>query len=256
MPDEMMDSLRKAFMKDKKNAIDECPMADKATDYAFGELGPDETETVKKHIHTCRHCLDLVMDIKMAEEEAESMKDQNVEVLPGLQKAIDSVKSTTSPIFHKIGDAISGYISKGLDLFSIDIVLYGKLQMGFRGGQPEYNETHIEPDGSMNSGDYFRFETKIDNDAFVYVVFQDSLGNIESMEKGYIAGNKAFFLPDGNKWYHLDQNAGTEKLYLLASKKEIKDFNNKIEDLKNSGIEKIGEIFRKATIRLFSFEHR
>jgi hypothetical protein len=283
MPDEMMDSLRKAFMKDKKNAIDECPMADKATAYAFGELGPDETEKVKEHIHTCRHCLDLVMDIKMAEEEAESMKDQNVEVLPGLQQAINKGKKPSDSILNKIGAAISDFFGQGFGLkpvavmavlvmcvgifllwdgttpdqpYSIQILLNGRTQTGFRGGQPEYKEFQVEAGGEMKSGDYFRFQTKIDSDAFVYVVFRDSSGKIEVLEKGLITGEKSFFIPDGNKWFRLDQNTGLEKLYLLASKSEIEDFNKKIADLKSGDIETVEKVFPEATIQSFSFEHR
>ena len=69
------------------------------------------------------------------------------------------------------------------------------------------------------------------------------------------SGGKDFFLPDGSKWYHLDKNTGTEKLYLLASKNKIEDFGKRIEDLKSSGIETIGKVFPKATIQSFSFKH-
>ncbi len=283
MPDEMMDSMREAFMKDKENANDECPMAEKATAYAFGELASEETEQVKEHIHTCRHCLDLVMEIKMAEEEAESVKNEKVEVLPGLQQAINNGKKPSDSILQKIGAAISDFFGPSFVLkpvaamavlvmcvgivflwdgitpdqpYSIQIFMQGRTQIGFRGGQPEYNEFQVNPGGELKSGDYFRFQTMIDNDAFVYIIFQDSSGNVESLEKGYITGGENFFLPDGKKWYRLDKNIGTEKAYLLASKKKIVDFGKRIEDLKSGGIETIGKVFSEATIQPFSFEHR
>lgn len=278
MSDKIMDSLRKAFMKDKENIVDECPMADKTSAYAFGELGPEESGKVKDHLNSCRYCLDLYMDIRMAEEDA---KDEKVEVLPGLQSAIDRGKKPAASPLQKIGVTISDLFGKGFSIkpvaafatvvlliiggvyvlrdstpYNIEIMLHGKTQIGFRGGKPEYNEFQIEPGGEMKSGDYFRFQTKIDKDAYVYVVFQDSSGNIESLEKGYISGGKGFFLPDGNKWYHLDKNTGTEKLYLLASKNKFEDFGKRIEDLKSGGIETIGKVFQEATIQSFSFEHR
>ncbi|MFH2044777.1 MAG: DUF4384 domain-containing protein [Pseudomonadota bacterium] len=279
MSDKIMDSLRQAFMKDKENIVDECHMADQTSAYAFGELGPEESGKVKDHLNTCRYCLDLFMDIRMAEEEA---KDEKVEVLPRLQSAIDKDKKPVVSILQKIGAAISDFFGKGFSLkpvaafatvllilggiymlqdksgspYAIQIMLQGRTQSGFRGGQPEYNEFQVKPGGEMKSGDYFRFQTKIDKDAYVYVVFQDSSGSIESLEKGLIAGGKDFFLPDGNKWYHLDKNTGTEKLYLLASKNKIEDFAKRIEDLKSGGIETIGKIFPKATVQSFSFEHQ
>jgi hypothetical protein len=284
MSDEMMDSLRQAFMKDKENIVDECQMVDQTTAYAFGELGPEESDKVKEHLKTCRHCLDLYMDLRMAEENA---KDEKVEVLPGLQRAINKGKKPAVSPFQKISDAVSDFFGKGFSLrpvaafatvvlliiggiyalrdnpdispgtpYAIQIMLQGKTQIGFRGGQPEYKEFQVEPGGAMKSDDYFRFQTKIDKDAYVYVVFQDSSGSIESLEKGFIAGGKDFILPDGDKWYHLDKNTGTEKLYLLASKNKIEDFKKRINDLKSGGIETIGKVFPKATIQSFSFEHQ
>lgn len=280
MSDKTMESLRQAFMKDKENIVDECPMVDQTSAYAFGELGPEESGKVNDHLKTCRYCLDLYMDIRMAEEDA---KNEKVEVLPGLQSAIDRGKKPTASPLQKIGAAISDFFGKGFSLkpvaafatvillilggillldkltpdtpYAIKIMLRGKTQIGFRGGQPEYSEFQVEPGGQMKSGDYFRFQTKIDKDAYVYVVFQDSSGNIESLEKGYTTGGKGFFLPDGSKWYYLDKNTGTEKLYLLASKNKIEDFGKMIEDLKSSGIETIGKVFPKATIQSFSFKH-
>lgn len=284
MSDEFMDSLKQAFMKDKENIADGCQMEDQTTDYAFGELGPEESDKVKEHLKTCRYCLDMYMDIRMAVENA---KDEKVEVLPELQRAIDKGKKPAVSPFQKISDAISDFFVKGFSLrpvaafativllilggiyalrddsdlppgtpYAIQIMLQGKTQSGFRGGQPEYNEFQVEPGGAMKSDDYFRFQTKIDKDAYVYVVFQDSSGSIESLEKGFIAGGKDFFLPDADKWYHLDKNTGTEKLYLLASKNKIEDFTKRINDLKNGGMDTIGNIFPKATIQSFSFEHQ
>jgi len=281
MTDKIIDSLKEAFMKDKKNMVDDCPMANKISSYAFGELGPQESAKVKDHLTTCRSCLDLYMDLRMAEEDAKNAKDEPVKVLPGLQEAIDKGKKPAESPFKKIIDAISDFFGKGFSLkpvaafatavlvvfigiyvfrdsapYNIQIMMHGRTQIGFRGGQPEYNEFVVESGGVMKSGDYFRFQTKIDKDAYVYVVFQDSSGNIESMEKGFIAGGKDFFLPDGNKWFHLDENTGTEKLYLLASKNKIDDFEKRIDDLKSGGIETIEKVFPKASIQSFSFKHQ
>lgn len=281
MSDKIMDTLKQAFMKDKENIVDECPMADQISTYAFGELGPEESGKVKDHLNSCRHCLDLYMDIRMAEEDAKNVKDEKVEVLPGLQSAIDRGKKPAASPLQKIGATISDFFGKRFSIkpvaafatvvlliiggvyvlrdstpYNIEIMLHGRTQIGFRGGQPEYNEFQVEHGGEMKSGDYFRFQTKIDKDAYVYVVFQDSSGNIESLEKGFISGGKDYFLPDGNKWYHLDKNTGTEKLYLLASKNKIEDFGKRIDDLKSGGIETIEKVLPEATIQSFNFEHQ
>ena len=286
MADEMMDSLRQAFMKDKEQSGDECPMAEQTTAYAFGELGEEESQKAKEHLHSCRSCLDLFMEIKMAEEEAGSAEGQKAEVLPGLQKAIDRKKQPSESFWQKIRGSISGLFSGsslkpvaafavavlviGVGIYiisdkggvtqgkpySMEIVMHGRTVIGFRGDQPEFRKFQVEPGGTLQSGDYFRFQTKIDRPAYVYVVFQDSAGKIDTMKKGRVPGNKAFFLPAGDKWFQLDQTTGTERLYMVASENEIDDFGQRIDWLKTEGIDTIDKVFPEATIQSFSFEHR
>ncbi len=66
MTDETIEGLRQAYMKHKDNSPDECSMADRIPEYTFGELSPDESSGIKEHLKSCRSCLDLYMDIKMA----------------------------------------------------------------------------------------------------------------------------------------------------------------------------------------------
>ena len=177
MSDEIMDSLRQAFMKDKENIVDECQMVDQTTAYAFGEFGPEESDKAKEHLKTCRYCLDLYMDIRMAEDNA---KNEKVEVLPELQRAIDRGKKPAVSPLQKIGAAISDFFEKGFSFkpvvafativlltlggiyvlrdnsglppgtpYAIQIMLQGRTQSGFRGGQPEYKEFQVEPGGTM-----------------------------------------------------------------------------------------------------------
>ena len=285
MNDEQMENLRRAFMKENQKADEPCPMSEQAMAYAFGELDPDEADKVKEHIHTCRHCLDLVMEIRLAEQETADMKDQKVEVLPGLQKAINKGKAPEASALSRIGRVISDFLSgvlafkpvpafataailiiAGVIMFrgpgdtpapyAIEIMMHGRTQVGLRGGQPEYKEFKVESGATLHSGDFFRFQTRIDKPAFVYVVFQDSTGKIEFMEKGLIPAGRDFFLPDGNQWFQLDKHTGTERLFMLASEKQIEDFGQKVEALRTAGIENIGQVFPKAKIQPFSFVHQ
>ena len=139
--------------------------------------------------------------------------------------------------------------------YSIQILVQGRIQVGFRGGQPEYKEVQVEPGGELKSGDYFRVQTKIDKDAYVYVVFQDSAGEIQGQELGHMAGGTELSLPDGDKWFRLDQNTGTERIWVLASEDKIEDFGERVEELKSSGTERIEKAFPESTIQSFNFNH-
>ena len=138
----------------------------------------------------------------------------------------------------------------------IQILMHGRTQIGFRGGQPEYKDFKVEQGGTIQSGDYFRFQAKVDKPAHIYVVFQDSAGKIDSMEKGSVPGGQDFFLPDGDKWFQLDKVTGTERLFMLASEKQIDNFTQKMDVLRQEGIDKINQIFPRAKIQPFSFVHQ
>jgi hypothetical protein len=259
-------------------------MADQISEFAFGEIDPEKSKEAEEHLKSCRSCLDLFMDIRMAQEDAEQVIDEKVEVLPGLKKALNKGKKPSVSIWQKMSDMLSGFFSGGFTLkpiatfatvamvmilgfylmqdgtdknpYAIEIMMQGRTKVGFRAGQPEYKEFKVDPGGIMNSGDYFRFQATIDDDAFIYVIFQDSSGSIHLMEKGHITKGTELFLPDGNRWYHLDDNTGVERLYLLASKKQIDGFTNRIEKLKKDGIDAIEKVFPDATVKGFSCEHR
>lgn len=284
MSDELIESLRQAYMNDKDNNPDACSMADQVTDYAFGELEDEDADKVREHLKSCRSCLDMYMDIKMAEEDARIAKGEKVEVLSGLQKAIDRGKKPAVSPWQKITSAMSDFFGGGFAFrpvatfaavvlvmvlglymmrdttshapYAIQIMMQGRTQTGFRGGQPEFKEFQVERGGQIMSGDYFKFQVTIDNDAHVYVVFQDSSGAIQSMESGFVAGGTELSIPDGDNWFHLDDNTGIEKLYLVASRDRIAGFTGKVKKLKQDGIDAIAKVFPDATIKIFSFEHK
>jgi hypothetical protein len=210
MTDETIEGLKQAYMKHKDNSPDECSMADRISDYAFGELGAEESDSIKEHLKSCHSCLDLYMDIKMAEEEAEQTKMKRLRCYPDCRRPLikerslpyhPGRKSVTPFLTFSVADSVSVrwrplplllmvmvlgfYIMRDTTPhapYAIQIMMQGRTQTGFRGGQPEYKEFQVEPGGEIMSGDYFRFQVTIDNDAFVYVVFQDSSGAIQAME--------------------------------------------------------------------------
>jgi hypothetical protein len=283
MPDKTIESLKEAFMKDKENIPDDCEMADKVTAFAFGELNAEESQKIREHMHTCRYCLDMYMDIRMAEQEATEEKSESVEVLPGLEKAINRGKTPEPPLVSIMAPAISKFFSGGfvpkpivafasivlvcaagfyiysrtmVTPYTIAVTMHGRTQIGFRGDQPEYKDFQVQPGGVVKSEDYFKFETTIDKNAYLYVIFLNSSREIESMEKGLVTAGTVVYLPDNENWFQLDKNAGTEKLYLVASKKKIDDFGGRIEKLKTDGIGTIDKVFPKTTIKPFGFEHQ
>ena len=86
MPDKVLDSPEEAFVKDKDPSPNECEMAGKVSAFACGELGARESEKIREHMHTCRYCLDMYMDLRMADQQAAEENGTPGEGLPGLEK--------------------------------------------------------------------------------------------------------------------------------------------------------------------------
>jgi hypothetical protein len=272
-----MDSLKSTFKETRTPGTEECPVVDLTIDYALGDADLDEQSEIKDHIQTCRYCLDMFLDVRAAKSESQKLEGKKVDILPGLQTALkrDTPKSS---IWDKIRNIFSGetlfspkpigiLVAACLVLFvsiyglldrpvTVEIMLHGRSFTGIRGGNPVYEEIQLKPGGTLKSNDSFRIQAKIDQDAFVYVIFHDSSGNISFIEKGYINAGQEIFMPDMNNWYQLDKNAGTETIYVLASRNEIKSFDSMVEELKKTGVDTISRVFPETSIQSFSFKHQ
>lgn len=273
-----MESLKSTFRATRTDSTEECPKVDLTIAYALGEPDLDEKSEIKEHIRTCRYCLDMVLDIRAAKGEIQHLEGKEIKILPDLQKALEPDPPPT-PIWSTIKNIFSGgtllspkpiaaFATACLVLFvliyglldrnipvKIEIILHGRSITEVRGGKAMYKEIQLEPGGTLKSGDSFRVQAKIDQDAFIYVISYDSLGKISFIEKGYINAGKDVFMPDIDNWYQLDKNAGTETIYLLASRNEIKKFDSKVEDLKKTGVDTISQLFPEASIQSSSFKH-
>jgi hypothetical protein len=271
-----MESLKSTFRQTRTPATEECPMVDLTIDYALGDPDLDEQSEIKDHIQTCRYCLDMFLDVRAAKSESEKLEGKKVDILPGLQTALKPITPKTS-IWEKIRNVFSGetlfspkpigiLVAACLVLFvsiyglldrpiTVEIMLHGRSYSGLRSIETKYQKFQLEQGITLKSGDSFRVQAKIDQDAFVYVIFYDSAGKISSLRKGYINAGKEIFIPDINNWYKLDKNAGAETIYLLASRSEIKRFDSKVEDLKKTGVDTISPLFPEASIQSFSFKH-
>jgi type IV pilus assembly protein PilP len=96
IPEELMDSLRQAYRNGKVNSGDECPRSEMAIAYASGELEPEKNQKFRDHLHTCHFCLNLVLDVQVAESESNAHDGQKVKVLPAFSKAIKKSKNQNS----------------------------------------------------------------------------------------------------------------------------------------------------------------
>ena len=83
-----IDDLRQGYSKGNGTVADDCTMVEAALAYACGDLNSERTHEIEKHISTCKFCMNLVLDTRLAEEDARDLKDRALEVLPDVAKAI------------------------------------------------------------------------------------------------------------------------------------------------------------------------
>ncbi len=91
--DNLSDSLGNSFNDDGMNRPDDCCMSDKAIMYAADELGADELPDFTAHLYHCRFCVDLILDLRMAEHESRISADRSQKVLPALAAAVNQSSS-------------------------------------------------------------------------------------------------------------------------------------------------------------------
>ena len=84
-------------------------MSEKAILYATDELCAGEIHEFTAHLHHCRFCVDLILDLRMAAQESRESADQPIEVLPALAEAVlrSSRKEPAQRLIGKTGDLIS-----------------------------------------------------------------------------------------------------------------------------------------------------
>ena len=96
------------------------------------------------------------------------------------------------------------------------------------GAGPQFDV--ITRDTVLRSGDQIKFFLKVEENCFVYLIYQSSQGELSvlfpyrfrRMADNYkISGH--FYIPKDDQWFELDQVTGTEKFFLLASTGRLND---------------------------------
>ena len=94
--EQLIENLRQSYSKGNDIIVDDCSMAETTLAYACGDLGSEQTHEIEKHINACKFCMDLVLDIRLAEGDARELGGKALKVLPDLSKAIHKPVDQTS----------------------------------------------------------------------------------------------------------------------------------------------------------------
>lgn len=278
IPEEVMSAFISAFQNEKS---EECPFSEKTVEYALGELdSEEERQKVETHLAGCPPCEKLASAVYRAEIEAEEKNSRfpdrhETTRWDAVEKKMRNFISQhfsfflTPKIMSAVAAACFIFIFTLYRLYerpaispqwplSVNISLIGNPAGPFtriRGETSAPEEFELKEGGVLKTGDSFKIKIKTDNDAYIYVIFHDSLGEVFGLSFGKKAANKTHLLSDGSYGFELDDNTGVETIYLIASKDAMKDFDKKTEELRKVGVDEIKRLFPKASVRSFSFRH-
>jgi Tfp pilus assembly protein PilP len=119
--DDSSDLPGQHFFTKSMSTRDDCAMSEKAILYAAGDLGSGGYREFSVHLNHCRFCLNLILDLRLAEEEARESEGQPVQVLPALNDVLN--KSTHSQPVPVLMEIVSSTIGKLRSLLSISKLL-------------------------------------------------------------------------------------------------------------------------------------
>jgi len=99
----------------------------------------------------------------------------------------------------------------------------------------------ITRDSGLKTGDKFKMFVELKKKCFIYLIYQDSLGEIQLLFpknfRQFIDDyqlSKKYYIPAGDLWFALDEKTGHESFHLLASYKRLTILENLIADYESS----------------------
>jgi hypothetical protein len=109
-----------------------------------------------------------------------------------------------------------------------------------------YTEVIVREGSVLQSRDHFQIHVETNKRAYIYVLLFDSRGQATQLfpdpkieQSGYLDGVRKIAVPDKDLWFWLDENPGTETVYVLASEEPMSDIRGLLNEMvKASDIER------------------
>lgn len=123
----------------------------------------------------------------------------------------------------------------------------------------------ITRDTTLKTGDRLKLLIELKKKCFVYVIYQSSQSELallfpyklRQFAADYVTGRK-YYIPQGVKWFELDDNRGEEKFYLLASAQRLTELETLLEKYMSAEQTKRPKLGRQvlARIRMIKRQYR
>ncbi len=275
----LIEAFRQANLNRPPDFDEECAISDKTLAYALDEAEPQERAEIKEHLITCRECVDLYFDVRISKKQAEESSQQPVPMSAELRAAIQKTSASASvSIFQKIIADVLRYLSFlttrqrfasvaasfALACLAVYFFMPRPLEMGIamtakpmtvRGASSLPAPFQLKEGDTLKTSERFQVKITTNKDTYGYVILASSSGRIKTLYSGEFKADDAKVIPGAEEWEKLDYHSGTERIYLIAAKKPIADFDRKVSELMAADEEIIKGLFPDASLHGFRFEH-
>jgi Tfp pilus assembly protein PilP len=78
------------LIMEEPGTADDCYLSEKTIAYAMGDLDADEVDIISGHLHNCRFCVNLIIDLRMAEDESRESAGELIHIMPAVADAVQN----------------------------------------------------------------------------------------------------------------------------------------------------------------------
>ena len=127
-------------------------------------------------------------------------------------------------------------------------------------------EKIIKEGDTLYSNDFCRISFELDKNAYAYILYYDSKGTLEQlypdprvMKPLKVMGKTTYVIPPGeDSWFQLDEQTGTETVFMVASEKPLSNFKEVLVSLQESSREKVLKTLKSqaSVVKVLNFKHQ
>ena len=127
-------------------------------------------------------------------------------------------------------------------------------------------EKIIKEGDTLYSKDYCRISFELDKNAYAYIVYLDSKGTLEQLYPGprairpqKVLGNTTYVIPPGDdSWFQLDEQTGTETVFMLASEEPLSNLKEVYASLQGASREEVLKTLQSTApvVKVLNFQHQ
>ena len=151
---------------------------------------------------------------------------------------------------------------------SLTMEVVGKTRVMTTRGTPGEKavETIVAEGDTLFSDDYCRIHFELNRDAYAYVLYYDSRGELHQLYPDpasrmpqALKANTPYTVPAADdQWFQLDDNRGTETVFMLASPTPLSNLKDIYPSIQGLSREAVLDLFKNSApvFKVLSFQHQ